>query len=103
MKRQGPPPVRSLYSPLWQFSVRRKDGTWLTRPALEAGAAAGNMDPWTRRLTDTWHFDTAADASKAAISHGVDPQDFIVVPSPRRAGDWLSLEGDFAPKGNIAA
>lgn len=80
----------------WHFAVRRADGTWLTRPTLDADAPAGNMETWTRRLCDVWHFDSAAEARAAAVSHGADPDGFKVLPSPRNGGDWLKQEGAHA-------
>jgi len=82
----------------WHYAVRRTDGGWLTRPAVEPGTPPGNMETWTRRLMDVWHFDSAADARAAAISHGADPDAFAVVPSPRRGGEWLKAEGAYAAK-----
>lgn len=85
------------YDPaLWEFRVRRADGTWLARPAPQPDAAPSNMDTWTRRIPDGWSFDSAADAEKAAVAHGVAVDDIKIIPAPRRAGDWLKCEGEFA-------
>lgn len=97
-------PVIQGFDPAhWKFSVRRTGGGWLTRPMREANAPEGNMETWTRRLCDMWHFDSAAEARAAALSHGCGPDDFKIISSPRKGGDWLKLEGAFAPKQAIAA
>lgn len=74
----------------WEFHVRRADGTWLSRPKAAPGAPAGNTDPWTRRIPDSWAFDSAHEARDAAASHGAEAGEYSVIPAPRRPGEWLA-------------
>ena len=88
---------RRFYDPaLWHFSVRRKDGTWLTRPELTEGTLVGNRPTWSRVIAEGWNFNSESDANEAAVAHGADKADFVVIASPRKPGDWLKQEGDWA-------
>lgn len=82
----------------WAYHVRRSDHTWLCRPAPVADAPPSNADTWSRRIPDCWSFDTEAEARAAAIAHGAAPDDFKIVPSPRRGGEWLKGEGAYSPR-----
>lgn len=74
----------------WTFHVRRTDGTWLARPARDPERTASNTPTWTRRIPDCWTFQSHHEARDAAISHGIDDDDFAVIPQPRRPGEWLA-------------
>lgn len=79
----------------WEFHVRRDDGTFLGRPAIEPGSPPGNTDPWTRRIPDSWAFDSPADAKRATESYGV-ADGYRIIPCPRRGGEWLKGKGAYA-------
>ena len=91
-------PGRTYDPALWQFSVRRKDGKWLTRPIPTEGTLVGNRPDWSAVIPDGWRFDSFDDARDAAVFHGADEAQFSVIASPRKPGDWLKQEGDWAPK-----
>lgn len=86
---------RQSYDPAkWEYRVRRKDGHWLTQPLVEGKPISGsNQEPWTRRLCDTWAFDTPNEASNAAriycIKDDFDPKEFEVIPVPKDPLAWL--------------
>lgn len=82
---------------LWHFCVRRNDGKWLTRPQLTEGTLVGNKPNWSAIIAEGWKFDTQDEASKAAVSHGAGREQFRVIASPRKPGDWLKQEGDWTP------
>lgn len=85
------------YDPdLWQFSVRRHDGKWLTRPQLTEGTLVGNKPNWSSIIGEGWRFDSYEEADNAAVSHGAGHDQFSVIASPRKPGDWLKQEGDWA-------
>lgn len=83
-------PLRRFDPADWEFHVRHEGGHWLARPAPVPGTPAGNAETWTRRIPDSWSFDTVADAHAAAVAHGIDPLRFSVIPAPRRPGEWLA-------------
>ena len=81
---------------LWHFSVRRHDGKWLTRPEIGEGTLVGNKPNWSKVIAEGWKFDTQEEASRAAVYHGADRGQFRVIASPRKPGDWLKRENDWA-------
>lgn len=90
-------PGRSNDPALWHFSVRRKDGKWLTRPIPTEGTLVGNRPDWSAIIAEGWRFETFDEAEKAALFHGSEKEQFRVIASPRKPGDWLKQEGDWAP------
>lgn len=89
-------PIRAYDPALWHFSVRRKDGKWLTRPIPTEGTLIGNRPDWSAIIPELWHFDSIEEAEKAALFYGAEKGQFRVIPTPRKPGDWLRLEGDWA-------
>lgn len=74
----------------WEFHVRLDDGSWLARPEHDPSEPPANAPPFTRRLGDTWSFDTARLAERAAESHGAETGTYKVIPAPRDPGAWLA-------------
>ena len=58
----------------------------------------GNKPNWSVIIAETWRFYTNTEADKAAVSHGADRDQFRVIASPRKPGDWLKQKGDWALK-----
>jgi hypothetical protein len=78
----------------WEFRVRRKDGNWLSQPLAEGQPIRNsNQETWTRRLCDTWAFETQREAAQAArtycVEAGFDPDGWEVIPVPKDPLAWL--------------
>lgn len=75
----------------WEFHIRRSGGCWLTRPApVDDAPVNANQETWSRRLGESWPFDTAAEARAAALAWGAPDHDFAVIPAPRDPAAWLA-------------